>query len=183
MIQGVISRMSGFSASAKTFTVTILAALAAISLQADNMQLGVIAILATIVLGIIDIYYLTLELRFRALYAHVEARSLNCAQDLAIKPVRQPGDVKRALNSKPTKLFYLPVFGACLLFICYGTVHEQWNPSKQLTGSNLPLAKRPTNAETINPSERAGRLAKPAADQSNGASRPLPEHPEPAHTR
>jgi hypothetical protein len=56
MIQGAIARMSGFSATAKTFTVTILAGLAAISLQANQAQLGLVALLATLVLGVIDIY-------------------------------------------------------------------------------------------------------------------------------
>ena len=117
MIQGAISRMSGFSASAKTFTVTIFAGLAAISLQIDKAQLGFIAMLATIVLGVLDVYYLTLELRFRAFYEHVESRNFDLAGDLAIKPLKRTGDVMRALRSNPTKLFYLPVFGACMLFM------------------------------------------------------------------
>lgn len=171
MIQGAITRMSGFSASAKTFTVTILAGLAAISLQADKAQLGVIAMLATIVLGIIDVYYMTLELRFRAFYEYVESRNLNCADDLAIKPLKKSGDVVRALNSKPTKLFYVPVFIACVLFIGYGLAHDWWSTSQQLPGSNPPCLVQ--SADAHNSAKCAGQLAQPTINQSAGAARRL----------
>ncbi|WP_375391898.1 hypothetical protein, partial [uncultured Sphingomonas sp.] len=79
MIQGAITRMSGFSASAKTFTVTVLAGLAAISTNADKAQLGIIALLAVIVLAVMDVYYLTLEGRFRNLYEQVERRPIHAS--------------------------------------------------------------------------------------------------------
>jgi hypothetical protein len=174
MIQGAISRMSGFSASAKTFTVTILAGLAAISLQADKLQLGVVAMLATIALGIIDVYYMTLELRFRALYDHVEARNIAGADDLTIKPLKRAGDVMRALGSKPIKLFYLPVFGACVLFIGYGMTHDWWTASERLLGSNHPRLEQPSGATTNCAAEHAGQLARPSTNQSAGTTRRLP---------
>lgn len=143
MIQGAITRMSGFSANSKTFTVTILAGLAAISLQADKLQLGIIALLATLVLSVIDVYYMTLEIRFRAFYDHVESRDLQHADNLTIEPVKQKGDVIRALGSKTTKLFYGPVFGACLLFIGYGLVDDWWKPPERPLKSNAARVELP----------------------------------------
>lgn len=168
MIQGAIARMSGFSASAKTFTITILAGLAAISLEADKAKLGFVALLATIVLGVIDVYYMTLELRFRALYEDVRGRSLDLADDLDIKPLKRSGDIRRALNSTPTKLFYLPVFGACVLFIGYGLMHDWWSSSEQLSGSNSSRVERPAVADSAAPAKRV---------------RQLPQQPESAGTR
>lgn len=124
MIQGVITRMSGFSATAKTFTITILAGLAAISLQADAEELGVIAMLAALTMSLVDTYYMTLEVRFRRLYSEVAARDLDLAADLQISPSIMPGDTWKAIKSKSNWLFYGPVLFACMLFIWYGVVHE-----------------------------------------------------------
>lgn len=183
MIQGAINRMSGFSASAKTFTVTILAGLAAISLQAEKAQLGVIAMLATIVLSVIDVYYMTLELRFRAFYEHVESRNLDRADDLAIKPLKRSGDIPRALKSKSTLLFYLPVFGACALFIGYGLADDWWTTPERLPGSNPPRVEQPADAYAHIAAERAVQLAQPATNQSPGTAGHLSGQPEPPGTR
>ena len=170
MIQGAIGRMSGFSASAKTFTVTILAGLAAISLQADKAQLGIVAMLASIVLGGLDVYYMTLELRFRAFYEHVESRNLDRADDLAIRPLRRSGDIVRALNSAPTKLFYLPIFAACVLFIGYGLGHDWFSASKRLHESNPSCVEQSVDSKANRSVERIEQLSQPATIQSAGTA-------------
>lgn len=180
MIQGAIARMSGFSASAKTFTVTILAGLAAISLQANQAQLGLVALLATLVLGVIDIYYMTLELRFRAYYEHVESRNLDRADDLAIKPLKRTGDVMRALNSASTKLFYLPIFVACLFFIGYGLAHDWWTTSERLSGTNSPLIERRANDNAATPAKRVEQFVQ-STEQTARAGK-LPEQVDPVGT-
>jgi len=101
MIQAVITRMSGFSASAKTFTITIIAGLAAISLQADAVQLGLIAMIAAITLFLVDTYYMTLEVRFRTFYDEVAARDLDQATDMKIMPSVKSGDCESAWNIDP----------------------------------------------------------------------------------
>lgn len=145
MIQGAITRMSSFSASAKTFTITILAGLAAISLQAVAARLGFIAMAVTIVLAAIDTYYMTMELRFRASYDEVVARDLGQAADLGIAPLKQPGDVRRAINSTPSKLFYIPVLFACVLLIGYGEWHDR--PEQQLPRRDTPCVEQRIDAE------------------------------------
>lgn len=164
MIQGAITRMSGFSASAKTFTVTILAGLAAISLQADQAQLGVIALLATIVLGVVDVYYMTLELRFRAFYDQVVGRNLDDAADLRISPLKKAGDIRAALNSKASKLFYLPVLIACALFISYGLIHA--SRSKRLPRTTLPCAEQPVSDNSVATAKLLEQLVQPTPANS-----------------
>ena len=161
MIQGAIARMSGFSASSKTFTITILAGLAAISLQADAAQLGVIAMIATIVLATIDAYYMTMELRFRAFYDQVSTRDLDDASNLAIAPLKQPGDVKRAINSKASKLFYIPVLFACVLFIGYGLLHDR--SPRRLSQTGTARVEQPANARSAAAAKRPELLVRPNA--------------------
>ncbi|GGO94498.1 hypothetical protein [Stakelama pacifica] len=124
MIQGVITRMSGFSASVKTFLVTILAGLAAISLQANSMQLGVIGMIAAVFFLFIDTYYMALEIQFRTFYDEVIARPLSDADNMKIAPSASSDDFKKALTSKSILLFYGAVLIACALFIVYGGMHE-----------------------------------------------------------
>lgn len=165
MIQGVITRMSGFSASAKTFTITILAGLAAISLQADAAQLGVIAMISTVTLFLVDSYYMTLEVRFRTLYDEVAARDLDQASDLKIVPSIKPGDKKKAINSKSNWLFYGPVLFACALFIWYGVTHE-WR-SERLPRPDSPRIERSAEASSSSAGKRAGPATQAAAADRN----------------
>ena len=81
MVQGAVARMSGFSASAKTFCITILAAIIALAVQAGTSKLALGAIVAVICLGLLDLYYLTLELRFRSAYERIATRPLDQAGD------------------------------------------------------------------------------------------------------
>ncbi len=165
MIQSVITRMSGFSASAKTFTITILAGLAAISLQADAAQLGVIAMIAAIILFLIDTYYMILELRFRAFYDEVIARDLADAAALQIAPIVKPGDRTRAINSKSNWLFYGPVLFACILFIVYGLIHER--RPERLPQANIPCVEQPANAGPNSAVKRPEQPTQPAAAKRN----------------
>ncbi|OJY71248.1 MAG: hypothetical protein BGP16_11740 [Sphingobium sp. 66-54] len=161
MIQGVIARMSGFSASAKTFTITILAGLAAISLQADAAQLGVIAMISAIALFLVDTYYMTLEVRFRNFYDEVAARDLDQASNLKIAPSVNPGDTKRAINSKSNWLFYGPVLFASTLFICYGLIHER--KSERLSRSDTPRVERPADTGSAVAGKRVESSVQPTA--------------------
>jgi hypothetical protein len=182
MIQGAIARMSGFSATAKTFTVTILAGLAAISLQANQAQLGLVALLATLVLGVIDIYYLTLELRFRAYYEHVESRNLDRADDLAVKPLKRSGDIMRALNSASTKLFYLPIFVACLFFIGYGMAHDWWTTSERFSGSTTPRVERFADDNAATAAKRSEQFVDPTKQSAARAAGQSPKQGDPVGT-
>lgn len=157
MIQNVISRMSGFSANAKTFTVTIVAGLAAISMQTDVAQLGVIAMIAAITLSLVDTYYLTLEVRFRNFYDEVAARDLDQATNLKITPSANSSDARKAMSSKSNWLFYGPVLFACLLFIWYGLTHER--KPERFPRPDAPRAEQPADPRSGAVRKRAGPSA------------------------
>jgi hypothetical protein len=172
MIQGVITRMSGFSASAKTFTITILAGLAAISLQADSTELGVIAMITAFTLFLVDTYYMTLEVRFRNFYDEVAARDLDQATNLEIAPSINRGDTKKAISSKSNWLFYGPVLVACVLFVWYGCI-DDWKPERppRPDTTRVERCADPTSATA---GKRAESSARPAAAAKGGIGR-LPE--------
>ena len=86
MIQGVIGRMSGFSAAAKNFCVTISAAIIGFAFQKQVPMLGWAAFAVVLIFYAMDTYYLALEKRYRALYEEVAARDFADADQLSLKP-------------------------------------------------------------------------------------------------
>lgn len=88
MIQGVISRMSGFSAGAKNFCVTVSAAIIAVAFQKPVPWLAGAALMALVLFALMDSYYLSLERRYRGHYEDVAARPYDAAADMSLKAER-----------------------------------------------------------------------------------------------
>lgn len=84
MIQSIIARLSGFSANAKTFCITILAALVAVAFQKPVPELIWAGIAVPLVFASLDAYYLALEKQFRDMYAFVCNSPIDQAADLTI---------------------------------------------------------------------------------------------------
>jgi hypothetical protein len=84
MIQGIISRMSAFSASAKNFCITIIAAVVTISLDKGISVSGWAPVSVILIFLLVDAYYLALEKRYRALYEQVARRPLSDATQLGL---------------------------------------------------------------------------------------------------
>ena len=63
MLQGVIGRLAGNSASCKTWCVSLVSALAVVVAQSGKVQLLLIAALPILLFAALDSYYLGLELR------------------------------------------------------------------------------------------------------------------------
>lgn len=166
MIQGIITRMSGYSASAKTFTITILAGLAAISLQADAAQLGLIAMIAALAFFLVDTYYMTLEVGFRRFYDEVARRDLDRADNLSIVTSVNSDDIKKAVKSKANLLFYGPVAVACALFIWYGMVNDR--RSEQLPRTATSSVERTGEVVSSTQERAVGRIPKKSIP-TNGA--------------
>ena len=82
MVQGIIGRVAGFSATAKNFSVTLAAAAVAVNLAEDQKGLLWIALAAALLLLIIDAFYLAQEKAFRDLYDEIASRPLAEAADL-----------------------------------------------------------------------------------------------------
>lgn len=85
MIQGVIARMSSFSAGVKNFCVTISAGIIAIAYQKHIPMMFAAAIAVVLIFFLMDGYYLALEKRYRQLYEEVALRPLGQASDMSLK--------------------------------------------------------------------------------------------------
>lgn len=117
MVQGIIGRVSGFSATVKNFSVTLAAAAVAVNLAEDRRGLLWIAIAAVALFLIIDAYYLAQEKAFRHLYDEVAKRPLSRAEDLRIKrPTLKP---LRAALSFSVWAFYAPQLIVVVLLMRY----------------------------------------------------------------
>lgn len=164
IVQGAVTRMAGFSASAKTFCITILAAITALSVQAGTAKLALGAIFAVICLGLLDLYYLTLELRFRAAYERIAQRPLSDAADLRIIPAKfTRACLKKAATSLSILLFYVPILLACIVAFVYGPTDER-KPTEQLSGRAVEGVGRARRIEPTDPkADGSGRVVRDAA--------------------
>lgn len=110
MIQSIIARLSGFSANAKTFCITILAALVAVAFQKSVPELIWAGVAVPLVFALLDAYYLALEKRFRSLYSTVCARPLDQSEDMTINPgPLSATDVARTLISLSVAGVHIPL--------------------------------------------------------------------------
>ncbi|PYF09255.1 hypothetical protein C8J30_110129 [Rhodobacter viridis] len=122
MIQSIIARLSGFSANAKTFCITILAALVAVAFQKPVPELIWAGVAVPLVFASLDAYYLALEKQFRDMYAVVSGRAIDQAADLAIAPKKlKSKEVAAAFFSPSVIGVHLPLLlGMCLLLYLAG---------------------------------------------------------------
>ena len=67
-IQNVITRMNANSFQVKTWTVSIIVALAALAVNSKNYMYILISVVPTILFWTLDSYYLQQERKFRGLY-------------------------------------------------------------------------------------------------------------------
>lgn len=121
MVQGVIGRLAGYSATVKNFTITIATATVALTL-AGSEETGKVAILsiafaAVALLALLDTYYLALERGFRNLHNEIATRPLAEAADLAIRRGRLDG--LRTVRSFSVWAFYGPQLIVVAVLLLY----------------------------------------------------------------
>lgn len=111
MIQESISRMSTNSAIFKSFAATIVAGIAALSYNDLNCLVLGLSFLPVFSFAVLDVYYLTLERRFRQLYDSV--RNDEHPLDFSMKLSTEPKEFRKAnarvrdcLKSPSIYLFY-----------------------------------------------------------------------------
>jgi len=85
MVQAVIARMSGYSASVKNFAVTIVAGLLAFYSQRPDDRVFLFAALAVAVLLLLDAHYLRLEKAFRTQFDRLRLLPLSSPTDFVIE--------------------------------------------------------------------------------------------------
>lgn len=122
MIQGVIDRMSTTSAIFKGFCATIVAGIFAISFTEINKWILTLSLIPILCFLLLDIYYLRLEKRFRALYNSVQLGEKDVDFDLTPPAVKEL-KIKEAglwycIKSPSIYLFYIPVIvTSCVMII------------------------------------------------------------------
>jgi len=191
LVQGVVSRLAGFSANVKNFCVTIFLAIAGAAFQYDSSALLLAGAPAVLLFAALDTYYLAQECRFRRFYDAVRDRPLEQATGLDLAPPALAlADYAAATRSFSTGGFYALLFASVvLLLFAHGRPEESGRDHSRGTnrsvGAKLPApggeasaecalsrqrpsdAGRSGSADTTN---RVGNSAQRAADNSRTSS-------------
>ena len=121
MIQDPIGRMSTNSAIFKGFAAAIVAGVAALTYSTLNVWVLGLSFLPVLAFAILDIYYLTLERKFRFLFEQVRTEEHNI--DFSLELTRDPVEILHAkarvwdcLQSPSIYLFY-PLMLAILIAV------------------------------------------------------------------
>lgn len=113
MIQSSIDRKSTTSAVFKGFCATIVAGISAISFSEINKWVLLLAIAPIFCFFILDIYYLQLERRFRALFNMVRTGLHEVDFDLTPPKAKtlkcEEASIWYCIKSPSINLFYLPL--------------------------------------------------------------------------
>lgn len=122
MIQGTIDRMSTTSAIFKGFCATIVAGIMAVSYSEINKWVFVLAVSPVACFLLLDIYYLLLERRFRALYNRVRLGEHEVNFDLTPPKVGSLRESERCsiwncIKSPSIYLFYGPLMAILVAII------------------------------------------------------------------
>ncbi|KSB88944.1 hypothetical protein AS593_21415 [Caulobacter vibrioides] len=141
MIQGIIGRMAGYSASVKTFTLTIAAALIAVAIDKDQPVLFHAGAAIVFVFALLDAYYLAVEKCFRDLYGEVAGRDWSVALDLGIR--QRPASLSAVLRASTSA----SIWGFYLLLL--------------VSFASLPYVSSRAKA-TIHPGQKPPAAASPA---------------------
>ena len=132
MLQEPINRMSTMSSVFKGFCSTIVAGISGLGYESMNIWILILSFLPVIAFAALDIYYLSLERRFRYLYSQVVSGEHECnfMIDLIKKSDKDEmkkakASVKYCIQSPSFLLFYPLMFLICVIVIffkCFGVV-------------------------------------------------------------
>lgn len=121
MIQEPICRMSTISAIFKGFAATIVAGVATLTYKDVNVWVLALSFLPVVAFAVLDVYYLTLERKFRFLFEQVRKDEREI--DFSMKLTNDPVEIIRAkarawdcIKSPSIYLFY-PLMLAILIAV------------------------------------------------------------------
>ena len=120
MIQGNISRMATASALFKGFAATVLAGVVTIAFRDINPIVLLLMLLPLLAFLMLDVYYLTLERKYRQLYKEVLAgiHEPDFSMDISgIDKKEARATIAQCLQSLSISLFYAPVFLAFIVLV------------------------------------------------------------------
>ena len=126
MIQSAIDRMSTSSAIFKGFAATIVAGVSAISFRDVSLVVLILSFIPVFAFMLMDVYYLQLERRYRALFElvregkHPENYCMKAPltrELIAIASDTYKVKLSRCFFSTSIMLFYFPIIAICLVVI------------------------------------------------------------------
>jgi hypothetical protein len=114
IIQNVIERMSGHSASCKTWCVTLVSALLVLIADKGKPELMWLALLPTVIFCGLDVFYLAQEKGYRNSYnafiRKLHAKKLTASDLYSMKPSKDQSNLQlEALTSYAIWGFYVPL--------------------------------------------------------------------------
>lgn len=116
MLQSVISRMAGNSASLKNYCMTIAAAIIGFAAAIQKPEVLCYSAPLIIIFGVLDGHYLRLERAFRDQYNSVRRAGIAEKPDFAISPSWTAGHgILSGFWSWSVWLFYLPIVAVFLV--------------------------------------------------------------------
>lgn len=110
MIQSVVARMAGYSATLKNYCITLVIGVVGFAFTVKQANLVALSILAVIAFGYLDARYLQLERAYRSLFENVRLADWDARPLFDLKP----GHVDRhpyweAVSSWSILGFYVPI--------------------------------------------------------------------------
>lgn len=120
-LQGAINRMAGNLFLLKGWTITLIAALFALSAKDANKAYVLVAYFPAFIFWILDGYFLSQERRFRALYDHVRTLDddkIDFSMDTA--PFKnEPGNTWGGAMASPTLIIYYGALVVIMLVLMF----------------------------------------------------------------
>lgn len=141
LVQAVISRQAGASATAKGWSITIAAAVFGVSVIRDNWYLLALGVAVLIVFSVVDGFYLHNEQKFRDLYDAIARNEMTpFAMDLTA--VAASRSKNKSYWSWSVAYFYLPLLVAGLLLTILALTNpgtsDSLHPPERTPQSNGP---------------------------------------------
>ena len=118
ILQDVIRRMAGNSASCKNWCIVLVAAMLVLVARTETPDYALLAVIPTLLFGFLDAYYLALEQAFRHSYnAFVRKLHAGAVGITDLYVVRPTGKINRQLLVSLRSTAIWPFYGALALTI------------------------------------------------------------------
>ncbi len=124
MIQEPINRMSTMSSIFKGFCSTIVAGISGLGYETMNLWILILSFLPVLAFAVLDVYYLSLERKFRYLYSQVASGEHACDFKMDLINRNNKSEMKKAkasikycIQSPSFWLFYPLMFLICVIVI------------------------------------------------------------------
>jgi len=117
-VQAAIARMSGYSAAAKTFSLTLTTAVATVAVTLKRPEIALLLLPVVLIMAMVDAQYLKLERSYRRLFNDVRVQPWTDQPDFSMDVSAAPEKWAVALFSWSVLSFYIPLFAIIAGVVC-----------------------------------------------------------------